>query len=190
MKLQRGWLAPALPGEPVGGTTTSASSATSPSYTINPAIARHRARGGQHRGRQVGRPGGVKPAFFGVKPALILKGGFIAAAAMGDRMRPSRRRSRCTTGRCSAPWRRAARGLHHLHQPGRAGGGDARVARPGEARSAVKGCRGVRKRTCCTTADAPMEIDAQTYEVRAPTVNCSPASRRSVLPMAQRYFLF
>ena len=47
--------------------------------------ARHRARGGQHRA--VGKWADLvvwKPAFFGVKPALILKGGFIAMAAMGD----------------------------------------------------------------------------------------------------------
>jgi urease subunit alpha len=43
-----------------------------------------------------------KPAFFGVKPSLILKGGMIAAAAMGDPTPRSRRRSRCITGRCSA----------------------------------------------------------------------------------------
>ena len=43
------------------------------------------------------------PAFFGVKPDLVLLGGAIAAAPMGDPNATSRRRSRCTTGRRSAP---------------------------------------------------------------------------------------
>ena len=43
------------------------------------------------------------PAFFGVKPDLVIMGGTIAAAPMGDPTPRSRPRSRCTTGRCSAP---------------------------------------------------------------------------------------
>ena len=56
--------------------------------------------------------------------------------------------------------------------------------------SAVRGCRGVGKADMVHNAYAPrMEIDAQTYEVRADgqLLACKPAS---VLPMAQRYFLF
>jgi len=72
-------------------------------YTINPAIT----QGISHVVGSI-EPGKLadlvlwKPAFFGVKPSLILKGGMIAAAAMATRTRASRRRSRCTTGRCSA----------------------------------------------------------------------------------------
>ena len=56
--------------------------------------------------------------------------------------------------------------------------------------AAVKGCRGVSKRDMVHNGYAPkMEIDPQTYEVRADGVllTCEPAK---VLPMAQRYFLF
>jgi len=54
----------------------------------------------------------------------------------------------------------------------------------------VKGCRNVKKQHMVHNHYAPaMEVDAQTYEVRADGVllTCEPAS---VLPMAQRYFLF
>ncbi len=56
--------------------------------------------------------------------------------------------------------------------------------------SAVKGCRGVKKQHMVHNGLAPrMEVDAQTYEVRADgqLLTCEPAT---VLPMAQRYFLF
>jgi len=55
------------------------------------------------RSRQAGRLGSVEAWFFGVKPSLILKGGSIAAAAMGDPTPRSRRRSPCAIVRCSAP---------------------------------------------------------------------------------------
>ena len=45
-----------------------------------------------------------KPAFFGTKPALILKSGFIVAAPMGDRTRLFRPHSPCTIERCSGRW--------------------------------------------------------------------------------------
>ena len=53
-------------------------------YTINPAIAHGIAGSRLNRGRQARRPGAVEAAFFGVKPELIIKGGFIAGAMMGD----------------------------------------------------------------------------------------------------------
>ncbi len=73
-------------------------------YTINPAIS----HGISHEvgSIEVGKWADLvvwKPAFFGIKPFTILKGGSIAMAAMGDPNARSRRRSRCTTGRCSAP---------------------------------------------------------------------------------------
>jgi urease subunit alpha len=72
-------------------------------YTINPAIA----NGISHEvgSIEVGKWADLvlwKPAFFGVKPSLILKGGFIAAARWATPTPASPRRSRCTTGRCSA----------------------------------------------------------------------------------------
>ncbi len=132
-----------------------------------------------------------KPAFFGVKPALVLKGGFIALAAMGD---PN----------ASIP---TPQPVHYRPMFGSFGGALARTSltfvsqaalASGAAESyalrkrlsAVKGCRTVRKADMVHNAYTPvMEIDAQTYAVRADgqLLTCEPAS---VLPMAQRYFLF
>ena len=73
-------------------------------YTINPAIAHGMAA---HIGSiEAGKLADLvlwRPAFFGVKPDLVLKGGSIAAALMGDPNASIQRRSRCTIGRCSAP---------------------------------------------------------------------------------------
>lgn len=161
-------------------------------YTINPAIA----HGISHEVGSIA-PGKWadlviwKPAFFGVKPALILKGGFIAFAAMGD---PN----------ASIP---TPQPVHYRPMFGAFGGAIARTSltfvsqaglaadigtRFGLAKrlSAVKNIRGVTKRHMVHNSYVPkMEIDAQTYQVRADGVllTCEPA--RS-LPMAQRYFLF
>jgi len=132
-----------------------------------------------------------RPAFFGVKPSLIIKGGFIAAALMGDanasiptpqpvHMRPMFGAFGGALGRTSisfvsqASLANGAAETYGLHK---------RLA-------AVKDCRTVKKAHMVHNAYTPkMEIDAQTYEVRADGVllTCEPAS---VLPMAQRYFLF
>jgi len=132
-----------------------------------------------------------KPAFFGVKPSLVLKGGFIALAAMGD---PN----------ASIP---TPQPVHYRPQFGAFGGALARgsltfVSQAALADdvgtrlalrkplAAVRGCRSVRKADMVHNAYTPvMEIDAQTYAVRADgqLLTCEPAS---VLPMAQRYFLF
>ena len=130
-----------------------------------------------------------KPAFFGVKPALILKGGFIAAAAMGD---PN----------ASIP---TPQPVHYRPMFGSLGGalsqgsltfvsqaGQCAVEKLGLAKTLapVKACRTVRKTDMVLNNYLPaMEIDAQTYEVRADGVllTCEPAKE---LPMAQRYFLF
>jgi urease subunit alpha len=132
-----------------------------------------------------------KPAFFGVKPSLVLKGGFIALAAMGD---PN----------ASIP---TPQPVHYRPQFGAFGGalgagsltfvsqaalgsGAAASYRLGKTLSAVKGCRSVRKADMVLNGYTPvMEIDAQTYAVRADgqLLTCEPATE---LPMAQRYFLF
>lgn len=161
-------------------------------YTINPAIA----NGISHEVGSIeeGKWADLvlwKPAFFGIKPALILKGGFIAAAAMGD---PN----------ASIP---TPQPVHYrpmfgsfggaLHQGSltfmsRAAvqGGIVEVLNLHKRVAEVRGCRSVRKQHMVHNAYAPrMEIDAQTYEVRADGVllGCEPAT---ILPMAQRYFLF
>ena len=130
-----------------------------------------------------------KPAFFGVKPSLILKGGFIAAAAMGD-------------ANASIP---TPQPVHYRPMFGSFGGalaqgsltfvsqaGQGNVEKLGLAKTLVpvKGCRSVKKADMLLNNYLPvMEIDAQTYEVRADGVllTCEPAKE---LPMAQRYFLF
>ncbi|MFM9881071.1 MAG: urease subunit alpha, partial [Burkholderiaceae bacterium] len=161
-------------------------------YTINPAIA----HGISHEvgSIEVGKWADLvvwKPAFFGVKPALILKGGFIAMAAMGD---PN----------ASIP---TPQPVHYRPMFGAFGGAVARgsltfVSQAGLAAgikdqfglaknlSAVKNIRGIRKQHMLHNHYLPkMEIDAQTYSVRADgqLLTCEPASS---LPMAQRYFLF
>ena len=132
-----------------------------------------------------------RPAFFGVKPSLVMKGGFIAAAAMGD-------------ANASIP---TPQPVHYRPMFGAFGGALSRTSitfvsqaalANGAAESygvhkhlsAVKACRSVRKADMVHNDYAPsMQIDAQTYEVRADgqLLTCEPAS---VLPMAQRYFLF
>jgi len=130
-----------------------------------------------------------KPAFFGVKPSLILKGGFIAAAAMGD-------------ANASIP---TPQPVHYRPMFGSFGSalsqgsltfvsqsGQGNVEKLGLAKTLVpvKGCRSVKKTDMVLNNYLPtMEIDAQTYEVRADGVllTCEPAKE---LPMAQRYFLF
>ena len=132
-----------------------------------------------------------RPAFFGVKPSLIVKGGFIAAAAMGD-------------ANASIP---TPQPVHYRPMFGSFGGALASgsltfvsqaamdsgvVASYGlhKTLAVVKGCRSITKTDMIHNAYLPrMEIDAQTYEVRADgqLLTCEPAT---VLPMAQRYFLF
>lgn len=187
MKLQRG----ALPGDGARNDNFRVKRYIA-KYTINPAIA----HGISHEvgSIEVGKWADIvlwKPAFFGVKPACILKGGFIAMAAMGD---PN----------ASIP---TPQPVHYRPMFGSFGGAIARtsltfVSQAGLAAdigqrfglhktlSAVKGIRGVRKQHMVHNDLAPhMEVDAQTYAVRAngDLLTCEPAHS---LPMAQRYFLF
>jgi urease subunit alpha len=161
-------------------------------YTINPAIAHGIAH--EVGSIEIGKWADLviwKPAFFGVKPALILKGGFIAMAAMGD---PN----------ASIP---TPQPVHYRPMFGAYGGALAKtsltfVSKAGlqagigerfglqKALSAVKGIRGLGKRHMIHNDYLPkMEINAQTYQVRADgqLLTCEPASS---LPMTQRYFLF
>ena len=132
-----------------------------------------------------------QPAFFGVKPALILKGGFIAHAAMGDPNAsiptPQPVHYRPMFGSFGGALAQGS--LTFLSQAGVAAGVPARAGLR-KTIAAVQGCRTVTKRDMVHNAWLPkMEIDAQTYEVRADgqLLTCEPAT---ALPMAQRYFLF
>ena len=161
-------------------------------YTINPAIT----QGISHivGSVEVGKLADLvvwKPAFFGVKPSLIMKGGMIAAAAMGDpnasipTPQPVHYRpmfgafGAAMDNTCITFMSKAALANEVPRQLG--------LRRRIEA---VKNTRTIGKKDMIHNAGTPnIEVDAQTYEVRADGVllTCEPATE---LPMAQRYFLF
>ncbi len=130
-----------------------------------------------------------KPAFFGVKPALILKGGSIAMAAMGDPNAsiptPQPVHYRPMFGAFGGALTRSS--LTFVSQAGlKAGIGEQFGLK--KTLSAVHNIRSVRKQHMVHNGALPrMEIDAQTYAVRADgqLLTCEPATH---LPMAQRYF--
>ena len=160
--------------------------------TINPAITHGIAA---HVGSvEVGKLADLvlwKPMFFGVKPDIVLKAGSIAMAAMGDpnasipTPQPVHYRPMFAgLGGCAT-----ASSFTFVSQAAQ----DADVARKfGLARKtiAIKGTRSVRKTDMVLNGAMPkIEVDSETYEVRADGVllTCEPAT---LLPMAQRYFLF
>lgn len=161
-------------------------------YTINPAIA----HGISHEvgSVEVGKMADLvlwKPQFFGAKPDLIIKGGMIVAAPMGD---PN----------ASIP---TPQPVHYRPMFGALGGCrhatsmtfvnkasfNAGIGSQLDLKSMLgvtKGCRTVTKADMILNNYMPtIEVDSQTYEVRADgqLLTCEPAS---VLPLAQRYFLF
>ncbi len=161
-------------------------------YTINPAVT----HGVSHEIGSI-EPGKLadlvlwKPAFFGVKPEMIVKGGFIAWSAMGD-------------ANASIPTPQPV-----LYRPMFGGFGGAiaatsvsfvskaalergvpRKLKLGKRAVAVRNCRKIGKKNMIHNDATPqIEVDPETYEVRVDgeLIACEPAS---VLPMAQRYFLF
>jgi urease subunit alpha len=202
MKLQRGWLAPrrsaaAAVADDVAvieGSTANDNFRVKryiAKYTINPAIT----HGISHVVGSI-EPGKLadlvlwRPAFFGVKPSLIVKGGMIAAAAMGDpnasiptpqpvHYRPmfgsfGRALKTSVTFVSQAALHNAEVAALGLHKP----------------LVAVKDCRRVQKADMVLNDATPaIEVDPETYIVRADGehLTCEPAE---ILPLAQRYFLF
>jgi len=161
-------------------------------YTINPAVT----QGISHivGSVEVGKFADLvvwKPALFGVKPSLILKGGMIAAAAMGDPNAsiptPQPVHYRPMFGAHGAAMHNTC--LTFVSQASI----DARVPEKlGLQRraEAVRNTRRISKADMVHNSGTPLiEVDPQTYEVRADGVllTCEPATE---LPMAQRYFLF
>jgi urease subunit alpha len=160
-------------------------------YTINPALTHGIAD--TVGSIEVGKLADLviwRPAFFGVKPSTILKGGMIAAAAMGD---PN----------ASIP---TPQPVHYRNMFGAYGGGlktsvtfVSQAAMQNPALAAlnlnktlvpVRGTRSVRKSDMIHNGWMPkIDVDPETYIVRADGILllCEPAS---ILPMAQRYFLF
>ncbi len=203
MKEQRGWLSPSTSSGGTGSVRAEPVEASPQNdnfrakryiakYTINPAIA----HGISHEvgSVEVGKWADLvvwKPAFFGVKPALILKGGFIAMAAMGDPNAsiptPQPVHYRPMFGAFGGALARGS--LTFVSQAGLNAGIKERFGL-GKTLSAVKNIRGIRKQHMVHNSYLPkMEIDAQTYSVRADgqLLTCEAALS---LPMAQRYFLF
>ena len=159
-------------------------------YAINPAIAHGIA--GTVGSVEVGKMADLvlwKPAFFGVKPELIVKGGFIAGAAMGD-------------GNASIPTPQpyiyrpmfghygqalSSTSVHFVSQAGLDG---AALRGLGRRLEPVSGCRTLGKKDLeWNDATPTIEVNPETYEVRADgeLLTCDPVE---VLPLAQRYFLF
>jgi urease subunit alpha len=161
-------------------------------YTINPAIA----HGISHEvgSIETGKWADLvvwKPAFFGVKPFLIIKGGTIAMAAMGDPNAsiptPQPVHYRPMFGSYGRSLHKSS--LTFISQAGFASGVHERFGLQ-KTVCAVKNIRGIKKQHMVHNHYLPtMEIDAQTYAVRADgqLLTCEPAK---TLPMAQRYFLF
>ncbi len=161
-------------------------------YTINPALA----HGIAHEVGSV-EPGKFadlvlwKPAFFGIKPAMVIKGGLIAAAPMGD-------------ANASIP---TPQPVHYRPMFAAFGGARAATSLTFVSRAAaeadvgerlglrkrlvaVRGARGLRKSDMVLNDALPqMEVDPQTYEVRADgeLLTCEPLRE---VPLAQRYCLF
>jgi urease subunit alpha len=161
-------------------------------YSINPALTHGIAH--EVGSIEVGKLADIvlwRPAFFGAKTALIIKGGMIVAAPMGD-------------ANASIP---TPQPVHFRHMFGALGGARhatsvSFVSQAGlnngmgdklglkKRLVAVKGTRTVRKNDLIHNNYQPhIDVDAQTYEVRADgqLLTCEPAK---VLPLAQKYFLF
>ena len=132
-----------------------------------------------------------KPAFFGVKPFLIMKGGFIAMAAMGDPNAsiptPQPVHYRPMFGAYAGALTKGS--LTFVSKSGFANGIKERFGLQ-KSLSSVHHIRGIGKKDMIRNDYSPkMEINAQSYEVRADglLLTCEPATS---LPMTQRYFLF
>ena len=161
-------------------------------YTINPAITQGISN--DVGSIEVGKLADLvvwKPAFFGVKPSLILKGGMIAAAAMGDPNAsiptPQPVHYRPMFGAYGAAMN--ATSVTFMSQASIDLGVPDKLGLQRRA-VAVKNTRKISKADMVHNSGTPkIEVDPQTYEVRADGVllTCEPAT---VLPMAQKYFLF
>ena len=161
-------------------------------YTINPAVTHGISR--EVGSIEVGKLADLvlwKPAFFGAKPAMIIKGGFIVAAPMGDANAsiptPQPVHYRPMFGAFGS-----ARSATCVHFVSRAAAERSIGVSNGLTRRLVpvRQTRGIRKRDMILNDYTPhMEVDSQTYEVRADgeLLVCEPAKE---LPLAQRYFLF
>ncbi len=161
-------------------------------YTINPAITHGIAH--EVGSIEVGKLADLvlwRPAFFGAKPSLIIKGGFIAAAPMGDPNAsiptPQPVHYRPMFGALGKA--RSATCISFISKAAYDNGAAEKMGLSKRV-SAVANTRTISKKDMVLNDYQPkIEVDSQTYEVRADgeLLICEPAS---VLPLAQRYFLF
>jgi urease subunit alpha len=187
MKVQRG----ALPEDPAAHDNFRVKRYIA-KYTINPALSHGIAD--EVGSVEVGKLADLvlwKPGFFGVKPALLIKGGMIVAAPMGDPNAsiptPQPVHDRPMFGALGGAL--AATSVSFVSREAAERGVGAELGL-GKRTVAVTGARRVGKRDLVHNDRVPvMEVDPQTYEVRADgeLLTCEPAD---VLPLAQRYFLF
>jgi len=157
-------------------------------YTINPAIAHGFAA--EVGSVETGKLADLvlwKPAFFGIKPEIVIKGGFIAWAQMGD-----------AGASIPTPQPLSMRPMFGARAPGAISVAfvSRRALEENTVRGlrkrlyAVRGCRGLGKRDMKLNDALPkLEVDPESYQVRADgeLLRCEPAER---LPLTQRYCLF
>jgi urease subunit alpha len=195
MKVQRGAVAGihsgTLPGDSQGNDNSRAKRYIA-KYTINPAITHGMAA-------EIGsiEPGKLadlvlwKPAFFGVKPEMVVKGGFIAWSAMGDPNAsiptPQPVMYRPMFGSFGAAI--APTSITFLSEASLNAGIPQRLGLK-KLVAPVRNCRHIGKKDMIHNSATPnIEVDPETYEVRVDgtLITCAPAR---ILPLAQRYFLF
>ena len=187
MKVQRGRLA-----EEAGANDNLRVRRYIAKYTINPAVAHGMSR---HIGSvEEGKRADLvlwSPAFFGVKPEMVLVGGTIAVAQMGDPNAsiptPQPVYTRPMWGAYGGSLARGS--VTFVSAAAAADGVRGRLGLAKEV-LAVEGTRGIGKADMVLNDATPaVEVDAETYVVRADgeLLTCEPAT---VLPMAQRYFLY
>jgi urease subunit alpha len=161
-------------------------------YTINPAIVHGISR---HIGSiEEGKRADLvlwSPAFFGAKPEMVLIGGMIVVAQMGDPNAsiptPQPMHSRPMFGAFGRAVERSA--VTFVSQIAQSEGIRDQLGLAKDT-LAVEGCRGIRKADMKLNSATPqIEVDPETYEVRADgeLLTCEPAAE---LPLAQRYFLY
>lgn len=187
MKVQRG----SLPGDTDKSDNLRAKRYLA-KYTINPAIA----HGISHEvgSVEVGKLADLvlwKPAFFGTKPSLIVKGGMIVAAPMGDPNASIPTPQPVHYRRMFGAIGKASYKTRMTFMSGAAVNADIAGKLKLESMiGEVKHCRSISKSSMILNDYQPrISVDAQTYQVRADgeLLVCEPAAE---LPMTQKYFLF
>ncbi len=159
-------------------------------YTINPAITHGISK---YVGSvEVGKLADLvlwKPAFFGVKPEMVIKGGFIAGALMGDGNASIPTPQPCIYRPMFGSYGEATNAVS-FHFVSAAGLDGSNLKGLRRSQVAVKGCRNLRKADLKLNDATPdIQVNPETYEVRADgeLLQCDPAE---TLPLTQRYFLF